>query len=319
MSARAFTVEHGVANPMRDGTLLRSDVYLPRGSGPFPTLVQRTPYNKLRPSAIATFERLADEGYGVVVQDIRGRWASDGEFHPMFNADWTDAEDGYDTVEWAAAQPWSTGKIGTFGYSYGAWTQWALAPTKPPHLVTMFAGGMAPRTTDWEIGGVFRAGRATQWLLGSMAPDSQKTLPDPRGPRRSRITTLSTVPTGRSGYGTCRGRTCPRRRWEGLASGSTTGSPIITSIVGDSTKTSATSTCRCSTEPAGTTGSCGRWTCSRVCASPAPPRRRAAISGSSLGHGVIRPTSIGGSARSTSGQRPRSTTFPSSSHGSITG
>ncbi len=182
MSARAFTVEHGVANPMRDGTVLRSDLYLPRGTGPFPTLVQRTPYNKLRPSGIATFERLAEEGYGVVVQDIRGRWASDGEFHPMFNADWTDAEDGYDTVEWAAAQPRSNGKVGTFGYSYGAWTQWALAPTKPPHLVTMFTGGMAPRTTDWEVGGVFRAGRAIQWLLGSMAPDSQKTLAVPRGP-----------------------------------------------------------------------------------------------------------------------------------------
>ena len=167
---------------MRDGTVLRSDVYLPRGKGPFPTLVQRTPYNKLRPQSIATFERLAEAGYGIVIQDIRGRWASDGEFHPMFNPGWTDAEDGYDTVEWAAAQPWSNGQVGTFGYSYGAWTQWALAPTRPPHLVTMFTGGMAPRTTDWELGGVFRAGRALQWLLGSMAPDSQKTLPEPHGP-----------------------------------------------------------------------------------------------------------------------------------------
>ncbi len=175
-------VFHDVEASMRDGTVLRADLYVPEGDGPFPTVVSRTPYDKSRPNMIPLYEGLAAAGYAVVPQDIRGRWASDGEFHPMFSEDWTDAEDGYDTVEWAAAQPWSNGKIGTFGYSYPAWTQWALAPTRPPHLVTMFTGGMSPRTTDWEIGGVFRPGRALQWTLGSMAPDTQRFLEEPHGP-----------------------------------------------------------------------------------------------------------------------------------------
>ena len=182
MSSSAWTRQEDVPSPMRDGTVLRADVYLPEGDGPFPTLVSRTPYDKSALRNSTVYERLAQEGYAVVAQDIRGRWASDGEFHPMFNADWTDAEDGYDTVEWAAAQPWSNGRIGTFGYSYPAWTQWALAPTKPPHLVTMFTGGMTAHTTDWELGGVFRAGRALQWTLGSMAVDTQRFLDEPHGP-----------------------------------------------------------------------------------------------------------------------------------------
>ncbi len=167
---------------MRDGTRLRADVYLPRGAGPFPTLVRRTPYDKQRPVAIPEYQGLVRAGYAVVVQDIRGRFASDGEWHPLFAPGWADAEDGYDTVEWAAAQRWSTGKLGTFGNSYDAWTQWVLAPTKPPHLVAMWASGMAPHSTDWELGGVFRPGRALQWLLGTLAPDTQRFLDMPAGP-----------------------------------------------------------------------------------------------------------------------------------------
>ena len=182
MSTGQIDIQRDVPTPMRDGTILRSDLYLPRGSGPFPTVLVRTPYNKLRPLTIPLYERLAQSGYAVVAHDIRGRWASDGDFYPMFNDDWKDGEDGYDTVEWAAAQPWSNSKVGTFGYSYGSWTQWALAPTMPPHLVTMFTGGMGPRTTDWMLGGVFRPGRQLQWTLGSMAPDTQKFLDEPYGP-----------------------------------------------------------------------------------------------------------------------------------------
>ena len=182
MATRQFEVQENVATPMRDGTILRSDVYLPRGTGPFPTLVSRTPYNKLRSGTLPVYERLAEAGYAVVAHDIRGRWASDGMFHPLFNADWKDGEDGYDTIEWAAAQPWSNSRVGTFGYSYVSWTQWALAPTKPPHLVTMFTGGFAARTTDFMLGGVFRPARQLQWTLGSMAPDTQRFLEEPHGP-----------------------------------------------------------------------------------------------------------------------------------------
>jgi len=182
MSSSAWTRHENTPSPMRDGTILRADVYVPEGDGPFPTVVSRTPYNKSALRNTPVYERLAEEGYAVVAQDIRGRWASDGEFHPLFNAGWTDAEDGYDTIEWAAAQSWSNGRIGTFGYSYPAWTQWALAPTKPPHLVTMFTGGMTPHSTDWTLGGVFRAGRALRWTLGSMAVDTQRFLDEPQGP-----------------------------------------------------------------------------------------------------------------------------------------
>ena len=177
---------------MRDGTALRADLYLPEGDGPFPTVVSRTPYDKRCPNMNPLYERLAEAGYAVVPQDIRGRWASDGEFHPMFSED---GEDGYDTVEWAASQPLSNGKIGTFGYSYPAWTQWSLVPTRPPHLVTMFTGGMGPQTTDWEFGGIFRPGRALQWTLGSMAPDIQRFLeesPPDRPPWRSTSTCRNT-------------------------------------------------------------------------------------------------------------------------------
>lgn len=182
MATKQFVIKEDVPSPMRDGTILRSDVYLPQGRGPFPTLVVRNPYNKSRNLSLPVYERLAEEGYAVVAQDIRGRWASDGQFYPLFSADWKDGEDGYDTVEWAAAQPWSNTKVGTFGYSYGSWTQWALAAKKPPHLVTMFTGGQGRRNTDWMLGGIFRPGRQLQWTLGSMAPDTQRFLDEPYGP-----------------------------------------------------------------------------------------------------------------------------------------
>ena len=163
-----ITVQRNVPTPMRDGTILRADIYLPISGGPFPTTLCRTPYNKS--TQADRHEELARRGYAVVVQDTRGRYESDGIFRPVFGSEFDDPKDGYDTVEWAATQDWSTGKIGTFGYSYPSWTQWQMAPQMPPHLVTMFTGGMAPRTTDWEMGGVFRPGRALQWMLGGIVP-----------------------------------------------------------------------------------------------------------------------------------------------------
>ena len=173
-------VQLNVPTPMRDGTVLRADVYMPTSGGPFPAALSRTPYNKT--SLSDRHEELARRGYAVVVQDTRGRYASDGIFRPVFGAEFDDPKDGYDTVEWVAAQSWSDGKVGTFGYSYPSWTQWQMAPLMPPHLVTMFTGGMAPKTTDWEMGGVFRPGRALQWMLGGIAPDTQDWLDEPAGP-----------------------------------------------------------------------------------------------------------------------------------------
>ena len=137
---------------MRDGTELRSDVFLPDGAGPFPTLLRRTPYDKARDLTIEQATAFVQSGYAVVVQDVRGRYTSGGELKlGFFSSDVHDAEDGYDTVEWAAAQPWSNGRVGTWGSSYDGWTQWALAHTRPPHLVTMIPGMIAADLLEREL------------------------------------------------------------------------------------------------------------------------------------------------------------------------
>jgi putative CocE/NonD family hydrolase len=123
---------------MRDGVRLATDIYRPaRGGQPaegrFPVLVYRSPYNKdgNRKSAL----HFAQRGYVVVAQDCRGRFASEGQFYAFVN----EGSDGYDTIEWAAAQPWSNGKVGTLGASYLAWDQYLAAMRRPPHLAAMFA------------------------------------------------------------------------------------------------------------------------------------------------------------------------------------
>ncbi len=129
--------------PMRDGVRLATDVYLPRQEGSFPVLVTRLPYGKAdctAESRASIVPDLLEKGYAVVFQDIRGRFRSEGthDFFMARDGHWSERDDGYDTIEWAAAQPWSNGKVGTFGGSYYGMTQYALAPTRPPHLVAQF-------------------------------------------------------------------------------------------------------------------------------------------------------------------------------------
>ena len=125
-SASAIQIERNVAVPMRDGVVLRADVYLPDEPGPYPVLVLRTPYNKDGSKA----EPYVKAGYIVVRQDARGRYASDGKWESFYRFDTHDATDGYDTVEWAAKLPGSKGKVGTFGMSYNAFLQWRRAPSR---------------------------------------------------------------------------------------------------------------------------------------------------------------------------------------------
>src|SRR3712207_510060 len=110
---------------MRDGTVLMSDVYRPAGGGEHPVLLTRLPYGKDRPRDPTYFDpiKAAGAGYVVVVQDVRGRYASEGEFVPFAS----EYEDGYDTVEWAAGLPGSDGRVGMFGLSYFGKTQWQAA------------------------------------------------------------------------------------------------------------------------------------------------------------------------------------------------
>jgi putative CocE/NonD family hydrolase len=163
--------ERNVDVPVRDGTILRADLYRPDAPGPFPTLVQRTPYNKAFLPVVYTLDplRAAGAGYAVLNQDTRGRFASDGEFRPFRD----EAEDGYDTVEWVAAQPWCTGKVGMLGASYVGANQLHAAALRPPHLAAI-----APWITGadyhegWTYqGGAFCLGFNLNWTLTRLAPD----------------------------------------------------------------------------------------------------------------------------------------------------
>jgi hypothetical protein len=119
---------------MRDGAKLSTDIYRPSAPGKFGVILIRTPYDNNAENNVADAMYFAQRGFAVVVQDGRGRYDSEGEFVPLFN----EAKDGYDTIEWAASQPWSNGRVGTYGASYLGITQWYSATLTPPHLTAMF-------------------------------------------------------------------------------------------------------------------------------------------------------------------------------------
>ncbi len=126
-------VEQDVAIPMRDGVVLRADVYRPESATPVPAIVNRTPYDRSSPLiqlAAIEVERTVVAGFALVCQDVRGRHGSEGEFYTFFN----EGRDTFDTVEWTAAQPWCDGAVGTVGRSYAAAVQWLGAAEQPPHL-----------------------------------------------------------------------------------------------------------------------------------------------------------------------------------------
>lgn len=120
---------------MRDGVRLSADVYRPDVDGRFPVVLLRTPYLKSGDGALATGRFFAARGYVLVWMDVRGRGDSDGEFVPYRN----EGRDGYDSIEWCAAQPWSNGDVGTMGGSYLGRVQWLAALEHPPHLRAMIS------------------------------------------------------------------------------------------------------------------------------------------------------------------------------------
>ena len=169
---------------MRDGVVLRADVLLPAAGGKFPVLIYRTPYGKERaPKEWTTFGKAVARGYAVVIQDVRGRYASDGEFDPYKN----EGRDGYDTIEWAATQPWSNGNVGTFGLSYPGAVQWLAAIESPPHLKAMVPAMTfsTPRNFFYS-GGVFD-GSWIDWIWFNIAPDIRaiKNVPGPKTNREA--------------------------------------------------------------------------------------------------------------------------------------
>ena len=157
-------VERNVAIPMRDGTALRADVFRPEPEGRYPVLLSRTPYSKsLGNLAYSWLQpiRPASEGYVVVIQDVRGRFESEGTFRPFHQ----ELNDGFDTVEWAARQVWSNGRVGMYGLSYLGATQWLAAAAQPPNLQCIFPGLTASDYYDgWTYqGGAFELGFNLTW------------------------------------------------------------------------------------------------------------------------------------------------------------
>jgi putative CocE/NonD family hydrolase len=149
------TVARNVAAAMRDGTKLRADIYRPKAEGKFPVLLVRTPYDK---QGVTVFGlRAAARGYVVIAQDVRGRFESEGDWYPFKN----ESQDGYDTVEWAAALPYANGKVGMFGGSYVGATQFLAAIAHPPHLA-----GICPTVTasNYHDGWTYQGGAFEQWF-----------------------------------------------------------------------------------------------------------------------------------------------------------
>ena len=134
MAQEKVRVDSHVAVKMRDGVVLYADIYRPAREGKFPVIVIRTPYGTQRDGVHANCFQYASRGYVVVNQDVRGRFESDGKWTPFLS----EGKDGYDTIEWAAKQAWSNGKVGSQGGSYLGNVQWLAGAEAPPHLVAMF-------------------------------------------------------------------------------------------------------------------------------------------------------------------------------------
>ncbi len=162
-----ITVEKNVAMKTRDGVTLRADIYRPAADGKYPVLLTRTPYNKDNTAAFG--QKGAARGFIVVVQDVRGRYTSEGEWYPFKH----ETNDGYDTVEWAAALPNSNGKVGMFSGSYVGATQMLAAIGHPPHLA-----GICPVVTasNYHENWTYQGGAFEQWFneswTSSLAQDT---------------------------------------------------------------------------------------------------------------------------------------------------
>jgi putative CocE/NonD family hydrolase len=139
-SCHEIAFDKKVMIPMTDGTRLAADIYRPETAGRYPAIVERTPYNREESVILRTEtpQYFARRGFVFIVQDVRGRWGSEGSWYPFVDDGWGGNRDGYDTIQWIAAQPWCNGKVATAGGSYAGQTQMLLAPTRPPALACCF-------------------------------------------------------------------------------------------------------------------------------------------------------------------------------------
>ena len=165
-------VEKNVEARMRDGVVLRADVFRPTRPGRFPALLQRTPYSKNDAGYEEGFRALAARGFVVVVQDTRGRYTSDGVARPH-----DEAEDGFDTIAWVRTLPYANGNVGTWGGSYLATTQLLAATLRPKGLVAMFPSSSYASRYDMVFqGGAFYLNDGLGWNLGQAADVRRRTF-----------------------------------------------------------------------------------------------------------------------------------------------
>lgn len=159
-----YSVEaiQNVSVPMRDGVLLSADIYKPSAKGQFPVVLIRTMYGKENPNDKYSLigGLFASQGFAVVVQNVRGRFTSGGDFYPFVS----EAKDGYDTVEWAGTQPWSNGNVGTYGMSYYGSTQWLAAQESNAHLKAMIPINTSQDPYDrWIYSGIYHLNDVFVW------------------------------------------------------------------------------------------------------------------------------------------------------------
>jgi len=149
--------QYDVPMKTRDGVTLYADIYRPKSSEKFPVILMRTPYDKSVNWAVAPTYKIVSRGYVVIIQDVRGRYRSKGEWYPFRH----EQADGYDAVEWAAALPYSNGKVGMMGASYVGATQMLAAIAQPPHLAAI-----APNVTasNYHDGWTYQSGAFEQWF-----------------------------------------------------------------------------------------------------------------------------------------------------------
>ena len=182
--------------PMRDGIRLSTNVFHPPGKGRYPTILIRTPYNKGSdlPSGCGDF---IQRGYAVVVQDVRGRYGSEGVFEPLDQ----EGPDGYDTLNWIARQPWSDGNVGMTGGSYAGIAQWKAAVTGNPHLKAIFpvvSGDDDYLDRFYSPGGAMKLGHRLLWFSWNFASPGFRAPPFAAITTSLPLRTADLVATGRT-------------------------------------------------------------------------------------------------------------------------
>ena len=279
------TVQRDVPARMRDGVALFADVYRPAGDGPFPVILMRLPYDKTQAENIAYSHPswYARHGYMVVVQDVRGCCVSEGGFTPFEH----EAEDGYDTIEWAARLPDANGRVGMYGFSYAGATQLMPATLRPPSLVTICPALTASQYYEgWTYNqGALALAFTMSWATDLATREARKAGDD------AAVAQLAAAYAGMPGLNwwlpLAQLRTRLRAITEPISrTGSRTRPTTTTGDAGASTRTTGGSPCRRCMSAAGTTSSSrGPSRTSPACGTAPGPRRRGRARSSSSGRG----------------------------------